>query len=49
MFVGDDWFQTPKWKQLEKKFKEVFVRIEIFIHRAKRTSSTLLNETYLKN
>lgn len=44
MFVGDDWFDTPKWEEIEKKFKEVGVRIVYFPY-TKGTSSTILNET----
>lgn len=44
MFVGDDWFNTPKWGEIEKKFKEVGVRIVYFPY-TKGTSSTLINET----
>ena len=44
MFVGDDWYKSEKWEELENKFKEVGVRI-IFFPYTKGTSSTLLNET----
>lgn len=47
MFVGDDWYNTPKWEELEAKFKEVGVRI-VFFPYTKGTSSTLLNETLKK-
>lgn len=47
VFVGDDWFKTPKWEEIEAKFKEVGVRI-IYFPYTKSTSSTLLNETLLK-
>lgn len=47
MFVGDDWFQTEKWEELDKQFKEVGVKI-IYFPYTKGTSSTLINET-LKN
>lgn len=47
MFVGDDWFDTPKWEDLEAKFKEVGVRIVYFPY-TKGTSSTILNETLKK-
>ena len=46
MFVGDDWFDSPKWQDLEEKFKKVGVRI-IYFPYTKSTSSTLLNETLL--
>ena len=44
MFVGDDWFDTPKWKQLDEKFKSVGVNI-IYFPYTKGVSSTLINET----
>lgn len=47
MFVGDDWFQSEQWESLDKKFKQVGVRI-IYFPYTKGTSSTLLNETLLK-
>ena len=47
MFVGDDWYNTPKWQEFEKQFNEVGVRIVYFPY-TKGTSSTLLNETLKK-
>ncbi|WP_053871046.1 adenylyltransferase/cytidyltransferase family protein [Campylobacter coli] len=47
LFVGDDWFNTPNWNIMEKKFKKVNVRV-IYFPYTKGTSSTLINET-LKN
>ena len=47
MFVGDDWFQSEKWEDLDNKFKEVGVKIVYFPY-TKGTSSTLLNETLIK-
>jgi glycerol-3-phosphate cytidylyltransferase len=44
MFVGDDWFNTPKWEEIEAKFKEAGVRIVYFPY-TKGTSSTLINQT----
>ena len=44
MFVGDDWYQTPKWQELDKKFMEVGVKIVYFPY-TKGVSSTLINET----
>jgi len=44
IFVGDDWFKTPKWNKLEAQFKKVGVDI-IYLPYTKGTSSTLLNET----
>jgi len=47
MFVGDDWYATDKWKEIEKQFNEVGVRI-IYFPYTKGTSSTILNETLKK-
>lgn len=47
MFVGDDWFNTEKWRDLEKRFAEVKVRIVYFPY-TKGTSSTLINEVLVK-
>ena len=47
MFVGDDWFETPKWKELDKKFKSVGVKI-IYFPYTHGISSTLINETLKK-
>lgn len=47
LFVGDDWYQSPRWKSLEQKFKKVGVRI-IYFPYTKGTSSTLLNATLKK-
>ena len=46
MFVGDDWYQSDKWRELDEQFKQVGVRIVYFPY-TKGTSSTLLNEALL--
>jgi len=43
MFVWDDWFNSEKWRALDKKFKEVGVKI-IYFPYTQGTSSTLINE-----
>ena len=43
LFVGDDWFETEKWKGIEEQFKEVGVKVVYFPY-TKSTSSTVLNE-----
>lgn len=43
LFVGDDWYQTEKWRKLEDELTEVGVRIVYFPY-TKGTSSTLINE-----
>lgn len=47
MFVGDDWFNSDKWKKLDQQFKEVGVKI-IYFPYTKGVSSTLINETLEK-
>ena len=44
LFVGDDWFNSPSWQEMEEKFKNVGVRVVYFPY-TKGTSSTILNET----
>ena len=47
MFVGDDWFESDKWKELDKQFSEVGVKIVYFPY-TKGVSSTLINEMLSK-
>lgn len=42
MFVGDDWYKSDKWNELDHQFKEKNVRI-IYFPYTKGTSSTLIN------
>lgn len=44
MFVGDDWYKSDKWQDLEKQFNEVGVRIVYFPY-TKGTSSTIISQT----
>lgn len=44
MFVGDDWFETEKWKDLDQKFRSVGVKI-IYFPYTKGISSTIINKT----
>jgi glycerol-3-phosphate cytidylyltransferase len=44
IFVGDDWFNTEKWKDIQSHFEEVGVKVVYFPY-TKGTSSTILNET----
>lgn len=43
MFVGDDWFDTPRWHDLADEFERVGVKI-IYFPYTKGTSSTLINQ-----
>tara|TARA_B100001142_G_C13967778_1_gene513613 strand:+ start:131 stop:559 length:429 start_codon:yes stop_codon:yes gene_type:complete len=43
MFVGDDWYDTDKWKEIESSFKKVNVQITYFPY-TKGISSTKLND-----
>lgn len=47
LFVGDDWYNSPSWNEMEAKFKAVGVRVVYFPY-TKGTSSTLLGETLEK-
>lgn len=47
MFVGDDWYDTPKWNDFNKQFEAEGVKI-IYFPYTKGTSSTLINETLKK-
>lgn len=44
IFVGDDWYASNKWEELEKQFKDVGVSI-VFFPYTKGISSTLINNT----
>lgn len=43
MFVGDDWYNTPKWNDIEKQFNEAGIRIVYFPY-TKGISSTKITE-----
>lgn len=43
LFVGDDWYETPRWEQTEGQLNEVGVQIVYFPY-TRGTSSTLINE-----
>ena len=47
MFVGDDWYNTKKWQDLERQFNDVNVRIVYFPY-TQGTSSTLINQILLE-
>ena len=47
MFVGDDWYKTEKWEEMEDEFAKVGVRIVYFPY-TKGTSSTLLNNVLIQ-
>jgi glycerol-3-phosphate cytidylyltransferase len=43
MFVGDDWYESEKWNDIESKLKDVGVNL-IYFPYTKTTSSTLINQ-----
>lgn len=47
MFVGDDWYNTKKWMEIEEGFKKFKVKI-IYFPYTKTTSSTKINITLNK-
>ena len=44
LFVGDDWYKTPKWKAHEKELEEVGCKV-IYFPYTQGISSTLINRT----
>ena len=48
MFVGDDWFGTEKWKEIEVQLNQVGVKI-IYFPYTKNVSSTLIKEILKKS
>lgn len=42
LFVGDDWYKSERWEELEKKFNEVNVRVVYFPY-TKGVSSTIIS------
>lgn len=42
LFVGDDWYETERWKELEKEFASANIRIVYFPY-TKGVSSTSIN------
>lgn len=47
LFVGDDWYESSKWKDYESEFASIGGEV-IYFPYTKGTSSTLLNETLNK-
>ncbi|MGE7272718.1 adenylyltransferase/cytidyltransferase family protein [Brevibacillus panacihumi] len=47
MFVGDDWYETPKWNEYEQQFREENIQIVYFPY-TKGISSTKITQA-LKN
>lgn len=46
LFVGDDWYDTDKWKIFEKDLLEVGCKV-IYFPYTQGTSSTLINQTLI--
>ena len=47
LFVGDDWYNTPKWKIIENELVELNVRV-IYFPYTKGISSTKITETLIQ-
>ena len=43
LFVGDDWYETEKWKEYEKEFQEAGIQIVYFPY-TQGTSSTQIRK-----
>ncbi|WP_299490226.1 adenylyltransferase/cytidyltransferase family protein [uncultured Shewanella sp.] len=46
LFVGDDWYDTPKWQEFETQLASVNCRV-IYFPYTQGTSSTLINRTLM--
>lgn len=46
LFVGDDWYDTPKWKEYEKEFEKEGIKI-IYFPYTKGVSSTRINDALI--
>lgn len=44
LFVGDDWYQTERWQEMEEKFKKVGVKV-IYFPYTQGVSSTIISKT----
>jgi len=42
VFVGDDWYQTPRWDEIQKQLNDVGARVVYFPY-TRGTSSTIIN------
>lgn len=47
LFVGDDWYGTEKWQEIEKQLEEIGVKVVYFPY-TKGTSSTLIGNVLKK-
>ena len=47
LFVGDDWYNTPKWEEYEKEFSDNGIKIVYFPY-TKGISSTKINDALKK-
>jgi glycerol-3-phosphate cytidylyltransferase len=44
LFVGDDWYNTPKWNTIESELNEIGVKVVYFPY-TKGVSSTMISKT----
>lgn len=47
LFVGDDWYETEKWKDYERELNEYGIKI-IYFPYTKGVSSTIIRETLIE-
>lgn len=47
LFVGDDWYDTPKWRNYEKEFSSAGIKIVYFPY-TQGTSSSIIREALFK-
>ena len=47
LFVGDDWYNTPKWKEIEEDLARIDTRVVYFPYTS-GVSSTIVSEALIK-
>jgi glycerol-3-phosphate cytidylyltransferase-like family protein len=47
LFVGDDWYETEKWRTIEREFDVLGIKI-IYFPYTKGISSTIIGETLMQ-
>jgi glycerol-3-phosphate cytidylyltransferase len=48
LFVGDDWYNTPKWNEIERELAEIGTRVVYFPY-TKGVSSTIVSDALTKS
>jgi glycerol-3-phosphate cytidylyltransferase len=48
LFVGDDWYDTPKWNEIERELENIGVNVVYFPY-TKGVSSTIVSEALVRS